>query len=81
MFDVSGQRSEIRKWTHCFEAVSSIIFCVALSEYDQILLEQTKQVSIEGFLERQRNGINAYRVLTKQKRIECLKVLHYLNQL
>jgi guanine nucleotide-binding protein subunit alpha len=39
MFDVGGQRSERKKWIHCFEAVTSIIFCVALSEYDQGLLE------------------------------------------
>jgi len=43
MFDVGGQRSERRKWIHCFEAVTSIIFCVALSEYDQILLEEASQ--------------------------------------
>jgi len=28
-----------------FEAVTSIIFCVALSEYDQVLLEENGQVS------------------------------------
>ncbi|GAA5862444.1 hypothetical protein JCM1840_004184 [Sporobolomyces johnsonii] len=43
MFDVGGQRSERRKWIHCFEAVTSIIFCVALSEYDQVLLEEQGQ--------------------------------------
>jgi hypothetical protein len=29
-----------------FEAVTSIIFCVALSEYDQVLLEENGQVSL-----------------------------------
>lgn len=43
MFDVGGQRSERKKWIHCFEAVTSIIFCVALSEYDQVLLEESNQ--------------------------------------
>ncbi|SCZ90538.1 BZ3500_MvSof-1268-A1-R1_Chr1-3g02050 [Microbotryum saponariae] len=43
MFDVGGQRSERKKWIHCFEAVTSIIFCVALSEYDQVLLEENGQ--------------------------------------
>ncbi|KAH7053820.1 guanine nucleotide-binding protein alpha-3 subunit [Linnemannia elongata] len=43
MFDVGGQRSERKKWIHCFEAVTSIIFCVALSEYDQVLLEESGQ--------------------------------------
>jgi len=43
MFDVGGQRSERMKWIHCFESVTSIIFCTALSEYDQVLLEDQKQ--------------------------------------
>jgi len=46
MFDVGGQRSERKKWIHCFENVMSIIFCVALSEYDQVLLEESSQVRI-----------------------------------
>jgi guanine nucleotide-binding protein G(i) subunit alpha len=46
MFDVGGQRSERKKWIHCFENVTSIIFCVALSEYDQVLLEESNQVHI-----------------------------------
>ncbi|KAL1716006.1 heterotrimeric G protein-like protein alpha subunit A [Schizophyllum commune] len=43
MFDVGGQRSERKKWIHCFESVTSIIFCTALSEYDQSLLEEKNQ--------------------------------------
>ncbi|XP_041816189.1 guanine nucleotide-binding protein subunit alpha-14-like [Chelmon rostratus] len=39
MVDVGGQRSERRKWIHCFENVTSIIFLSALSEYDQVLYE------------------------------------------
>jgi guanine nucleotide-binding protein G(i) subunit alpha len=46
MFDVGGQRSERKKWIHCFESVTSIIFCTALSEYDQVLLEERNQVRI-----------------------------------
>lgn len=39
MFDVGGQRSERKKWIHCFENVTAIVFLVAISEYDQLLLE------------------------------------------
>ncbi|XP_069370173.1 guanine nucleotide-binding protein G(q) subunit alpha-like isoform X2 [Paralichthys olivaceus] len=39
MVDVGGQRSERKKWIHCFEDVTSIIFLAALSEYDQVLYE------------------------------------------
>jgi len=39
MFDVGGQRSERKKWIHCFENVTAIIFVVAISAYDQVLVE------------------------------------------
>ncbi|CAG0887638.1 unnamed protein product [Cyprideis torosa] len=39
IIDVGGQRTERRKWIHCFENVTSIIYLVALSEYDQQLYE------------------------------------------
>ncbi len=34
MVDVGGQRSERKKWIHCFQDVTAVIFCVAMSEYD-----------------------------------------------
>lgn len=39
IFDVGGQRSERSKWIHCFNAVTAIIFCVALPDYDLNLCE------------------------------------------
>lgn len=39
MVDVGGQRSERRKWIHCFENVTSVMFLAAVSEYDQTLHE------------------------------------------
>lgn len=39
MYDVGGQRSERKKWIHCFENVTTILFLVAISEYDQLLFE------------------------------------------
>ncbi|GAB4854007.1 guanine nucleotide-binding protein subunit alpha [Ancistrocladus abbreviatus] len=39
LFDVGGQRNERRKWIHLFEGVTAIIFCAAISEYDQMLYE------------------------------------------
>lgn len=42
MVDVGGQRNERRKWIHCFEDVTAIIFVAALSEYDQVLEEDNE---------------------------------------
>ena len=47
MIDVGGQRSERRKWIHCFENVTSIVFLVALSEYDQFLYEDQNENRME----------------------------------
>ena len=46
MIDVGGQRSERRKWIHCFDNVTSIIFLAVLSEYDQVLIESNNEVFI-----------------------------------
>ena len=36
MFDVGGQRNERRKWIHCFDNVTAVIFVTAISEFDQV---------------------------------------------
>jgi len=41
LVDVGGQRSERRKWIHCFEEVTAILFITAASEFDQKLVEDT----------------------------------------
>ena len=47
MIDVGGQRSKRRKWIYCFENVTSIVFLVALSEYDQFLYESENENRME----------------------------------
>ncbi|KAF9491611.1 guanine nucleotide-binding protein alpha-2 subunit [Pleurotus eryngii] len=39
MVDVGGQKSERRKWIHCFQDVTCILFLVNLSGYDQCIVE------------------------------------------
>lgn len=39
LVDVGGQRSERRKWIHCFDDVKAIIFLEGLSSYNQVLFE------------------------------------------
>jgi len=39
MFDVGGQRNERKKWIHCFENVTAVLFVAAISEYNQVLYE------------------------------------------
>ncbi|KAI7905664.1 guanine nucleotide binding protein, alpha subunit [Cokeromyces recurvatus] len=49
MFDVGGQKSERKKWIHCFENVTAILFIVAISGYDQCLVEDRNSIQ-EGLM-------------------------------
>ena len=51
MYDVAGQRSERRKWIHCFEGVTAVLFVVSLAEYDQTLMEDSTCNRLVTFLE------------------------------
>merc|ERR1712228_1004770 len=39
IFDVGGQQSERKKWIHCFEKVTAVIFVASLSCYDELMFE------------------------------------------
>ena len=41
MVDVGGQRSQRQKWFQCFDGITSILFMVSSSEYDQVQLERS----------------------------------------
>lgn len=41
--DVGGQRTERKKWIHCFEDVLLIMFLAAVSEFNQVLEEDNTQ--------------------------------------
>ena len=78
MFDVGGQRSERKKWIHCFEDVTAIIFCVAMSEYDQVLHEDETTVSNYSYYfssndKNLKRGIPVLKNFIFHFRIECKK--------
>ena len=47
MVDVGGQKSERRKWIHCFEGVDAVMYLTAISEFDQFLSENESQNRLE----------------------------------
>lgn len=51
MFDVGGQRNERKKWMHCFEDVTAVLFVVAISAFDQNLFEDESKNRLEEALE------------------------------
>jgi len=51
VFDVGGQRSERKKWIHCFEHVTAVIFVASLAAYNEIMYEDEQCNSMVDSLE------------------------------
>ncbi|CAK9441620.1 uncharacterized protein LODBEIA_P54880 [Lodderomyces beijingensis] len=42
VLDAGGQRSERKKWIHCFDDITAVLFVLAINEYDQMLFEDER---------------------------------------
>jgi len=51
VYDVGGQRNERKKWIHCFENVTAVLFLASLSAYDQRLYEDDSKNRMEEALD------------------------------
>mmetsp|Transcript_12753 Transcript_12753/g.11355 ORF Transcript_12753/g.11355 Transcript_12753/m.11355 type:complete len:381 (+) Transcript_12753:96-1238(+) len=51
VFDVGGQKSERKKWIHCFESVTAVIFVASLSCYDEVMFEDEEKNSMVDSIE------------------------------
>ncbi|GMS93369.1 hypothetical protein PENTCL1PPCAC_15544 [Pristionchus entomophagus] len=43
LIDVGGQRAYRKKWIHCFEGVSAVLFVASMAAYDQSIPQQGKR--------------------------------------
>merc|ERR1719229_244989 len=51
VFDVGGQKSERKKWIHCFEMVTAVIFVASMSCYDEVMFEDEEKNSMVDSME------------------------------
>ncbi|KAI6227591.1 Guanine nucleotide-binding proteinG(I) subunit alpha [Aphelenchoides fujianensis] len=73
IFDVGGQRSERKKWIHCFDNVTAILFCVALSEYDLVLDEDQET-------NRMHESIHLFDSICNNKWFVSTSIILFLNK-
>ncbi|KAM8723735.1 guanine nucleotide-binding protein subunit alpha-13b [Acanthopagrus schlegelii] len=73
MVDVGGQRSERRRWFECFDSVTSILFLVSSSEYDQVLMEdrQTNRLS---------ESLNIFETIVNNRVFSNVSIILFLNK-
>jgi len=73
LVDVGGQRSERRKWIHCFTEVTAIIFCLALSEYN-LVLEEDKTVN------RMHESLQLFKEICNSEYFRKVALILFLNK-
>jgi len=71
--DVGGQRSERKKWIHCFDNVRCIIFLEGLSGYNQVLFEDTSS-------NRMKESMELFREVVKNPLFKNTPIFVFLNK-
>jgi len=71
LVDVGGQRSERKKWLHCFDGVRCVIFITALDEYNMTLQEDNTTPRLE-------ESLKLFREVTQK--FEGKSIILFLNK-
>ncbi|CAH0554507.1 unnamed protein product [Brassicogethes aeneus] len=71
--DVGGQRSQRQKWFQCFDSVTSILFLVSSSEFDQVLLEDRKTNRLE-------ESRDIFDAIVNNRIFENVSIILFLNK-
>ncbi|EDV98777.1 guanine nucleotide-binding protein subunit alpha homolog [Drosophila grimshawi] len=72
--DVGGQRTQRQKWTRCFDtSVTSIIFLVSSSEFDQVLAEDRKTNRLE-------ESKNIFDTIVNNNTFRGISIILFLNK-
>ncbi|PIC26776.1 hypothetical protein B9Z55_019250 [Caenorhabditis nigoni] len=73
VFDVGGQRSQRKKWIHCFDDAKALIYVASLSEYDQVLLE-------DNTTNRMQESLQLFKQVVNNKYFVNTSVILFLNK-
>jgi len=73
VFDVGGQRNERKKWIHCFEKVTGVIFLASLAAYDQVLYEDEAT-------NRMREALDLFKQICNSRWFKDTAMILFLNK-
>ncbi|EGT33852.1 hypothetical protein CAEBREN_25446 [Caenorhabditis brenneri] len=74
VFDVGGQRSQRKKWIHCFDDAKAMIYVASLSDYDQVLLE-------DNTTNRMKESLQLFKQVVNNKYFVNTSVILFLNKI
>uniref|UniRef100_G3PWU1 Guanine nucleotide binding protein (G protein) alpha 12a n=1 Tax=Gasterosteus aculeatus TaxID=69293 RepID=G3PWU1_GASAC len=73
MVDVGGQRSQRKTWFQCFDGITSILFMVSSSEYDQVLMEDRRTNRLV-------ESMNIFETIVNNKLFLNVSIILFLNK-
>uniref|UniRef100_A0A8C6WND7 Guanine nucleotide binding protein (G protein) alpha 12a n=1 Tax=Neogobius melanostomus TaxID=47308 RepID=A0A8C6WND7_9GOBI len=68
-----GQRSQRQKWFQCFDGITSILFMVSSSEYDQVLMEDRRTNRLV-------ESMNIFETIVNNKLFLNVSIILFLNK-
>jgi len=80
IFDVGGQITERRKWIHCFEGVTSVLFLAALSDYNEKCQNCYNENCPERGHNRLKISIDLFKVIKRNPWFENSSMILFLNK-
>lgn len=73
IIDVGGQRSERKKWIHCFEDVTAVLFVANIGAYDQMLYEDSTTTCMT-------EALNLYESIVNNEWFAHTSIILFLNK-
>lgn len=73
MYDVGGQRMERRKWVQYFDHANSLVFVAAISEYNQVLAEDSSK-------NRMLESLELFEQIVNSGHFASMSVILFLNK-
>jgi len=73
VIDVGGQRSERRKWIHCFDGITAVLFCSSLIDYYLPLREDPR-------MNRLKESLMLFKEISEQIAFHTKPIIFFLNK-
>ncbi|GMT11273.1 hypothetical protein PFISCL1PPCAC_2570, partial [Pristionchus fissidentatus] len=74
LFDMGGQKMDRRKWADMYDGIDAILFCLAISEYDQVLSEDMKTNRLE-------DSMDLLDKIAHESKFESIPIFVFLNEI
>ncbi|KIH61763.1 g-protein alpha subunit [Ancylostoma duodenale] len=74
LFDIGGQRIDRRKWATMYDGIDAILFCIAVSEYNQTMVEDPEANRLQ-------DSLTLLEKISNEPKFKSTPLLLFLNEI